>query len=371
MVTLFRFAEMSLKSDVIGNLPSKAILVGAAGVDFFFVLSGFLITGILLDTKSSPHYFRNFYIRRTLRIFPLYFGSLLLFLVLLPYLGNNAIVDTIKGSHLHLWIYTANLKIAWVNEFCYGSLNHYWSLAIEEQFYLVWPLVVFFVSPKTLVRLCVALLVGFALWRIGSSLSGIGENTEKTFTLFRVDGLLLGALAANWVRNTSTLSDQHGRWRIALVVAGVAYAATLLMGKSDFTMRYTVVSVLATVLLLTALSSKSGSLERLILEHPILRSLGKYSYAMYVFQLPLIVLVDKWISPKIFAEKIGHPFVAGIAFVIVMFSITYLLGVISWYAFESWFLRLRSVFTSPHGPVAPTRLEQQATVKPADSVDRS
>jgi peptidoglycan/LPS O-acetylase OafA/YrhL len=341
MVTIYRFAQLSLGSDVIGEYPSKMILIGAVGVDFFFVLSGFLITGILLDTKSNPKgYFRNFYVRRALRIFPLYYGSLILFLFLFPRLCNiDSVEKSIQGSQVHLWFYTLNLGVAWRNEWCYGSLNHYWSLAIEEQFYLLWPFVVLYLPSRGLMRLSLVLLVGFAALRIGSSACGIGEVTEKSLTIFRLDGLLLGAIAACWLRNSSAVLKNHHRWRLALIITGILYAATLFLGGNDLTVRYTIVSLFAAVLLLTVLAARPDTYERIFLENPVLRSLGKYSYAMYVFQLPLIGLVDRWISPDALRELCGYPVVAGLAYVALMTGITYLLAVCSWHGFESYFLR--------------------------------
>jgi peptidoglycan/LPS O-acetylase OafA/YrhL len=333
---------------VISNLPSKAILIGAAGVDFFFVLSGFLITGILLEAKGNDtRYFTNFYARRSLRIFPLYFLSLALFLYILPQLFlNSAVLDSITGSHLHLWLYTCNLNMAWLNAWSYGSLNHYWSLAIEEQFYLVWPLLVYLISSRRLLQGCTVALLFFASLRVLASYLAIGDVTEKTFTLFRMDGLLLGAMAATASRLHPSLLRRQLLWRILCVIIAFAYLATLAAGSNDLTIRYTVVSLLAAALLLSALASPQRSVERRVLECSPMRLLGKYSYAMYIFQLPLIVLLHPWVSSTKLTDLLGSEIIAGIVYVLLMFGITYWVAVVSWHTLERWFLRLRKRFSS-------------------------
>jgi peptidoglycan/LPS O-acetylase OafA/YrhL len=343
LVTLYRFAEVSFPSEVVGNLPSKAILLGAAGVDFFFVLSGFLISGILLDAKSRPDsYFGRFYLRRSIRIFPLYFASLLACLVVLPLcLGNQTISGEIRGNSLHLWMYTMNLNMAWLNDWCYGSLNHFWSLAVEEQYYLVWPILVFWLSPRNLLRLCLVLLVGFAVARIGFSVAALGSVAEKTFTLFRLDGLLLGSVAAIISRDFPNWRSYLGSYRWSGVLLFVLFASTLPMGSHDYTVRFTIVSGVATALLMSTLASPSSSWENRLLDNWPLKQLGKYSYAMYVFQLPLIPLMSPWLSPVSLSQQLGSPLMAGAAYVGIMLLLTYTAAVISWHCFECWFLELR------------------------------
>jgi peptidoglycan/LPS O-acetylase OafA/YrhL len=155
---------------------------GWAGVDVFFVLSGFLITGILFDTRHDPHRVRNFYVRRTLRIFPLYYGLMILLVLLYPvfhwdwnlrwliwpaYVGNFA-----RGIHPYLSSSPMQmLADAQPHSLTFPAihlrLGHLWSLCVEEQFYLIWPCVVFLVKDRSkLIAICAACAVACPLLRI-------------------------------------------------------------------------------------------------------------------------------------------------------------------------------------------------------------
>ena len=180
-----------------------ATLFGQTGVDLFFVLSGFLITGILLDTKSSRRYFVNFYGRRTLRILPLYYGSLVVFLVVLPRL-----VDFHASGIPPIWFWTFSTNVAVTQGLDPGELGHYWTLAIEEQFYLVWPLVVFALGRVALMRVCMASLVAAAALRMFVESRGI---SCFMITFCRIDTLLLGALLALVARSPRGLASLAAR----------------------------------------------------------------------------------------------------------------------------------------------------------------
>src|SRR5688572_22907162 len=143
-------------------------LFGWVGVDLFFVLSGFLITGILLDTRGSDRYFTSFYARRTLRIFPLYYLIVFLSLIVLPLFPRwSALLG--GGDDLPqwpYWTYLVNFAIAERNDFQHGVLDVAWSLAIEEQFYLIWAVVVWLLSPRLLGALCALIVVAVPLARM-------------------------------------------------------------------------------------------------------------------------------------------------------------------------------------------------------------
>ncbi|HLL88149.1 MAG TPA: acyltransferase, partial [Tepidisphaeraceae bacterium] len=149
-----------------GLVFRRAADAGWVGVDLFFALSGFLITGILLDAKGKPGFFRNFFARRTLRVFPLYYGVLFVVCVLLPALGLLKL--GVPLSQRWLWLYATNLfpllrsadgagfffPNSWDLQF-----GHFWSLAVEEHFYLAWPLVVYALGRRPLMVTCAALMV--------------------------------------------------------------------------------------------------------------------------------------------------------------------------------------------------------------------
>ncbi len=345
-VTLYRFGEIAWTKEVVGSTLSQAVLLGAMGVDLFFVLSGFLITGVLLSYRENcERYFLKFYWRRALRIFPLYFGSLFVFLWLLPVgFGNRVVSETVAGNPWHLWLYTMNWEIAWRNEWCFGALNHFWSLAIEEQYYLIWPWIVYVLGPRSLQRLCLILVMVLALGRIGYSWAELGSVSEKTYTFFRLDGLLLGSWAQLWTR-------QFGEWRAGLAayrwaMAGLAIllVLSLFLGADDLTIRYTLVSALATATLLVVLADEAGAWESRCLDASVLRSLGKYSYAMYVFQMPLIPLLAPWVSVERLQGWVILPVLASTLYVASMFAATYAAAWISWHLWERWFLQARDWF---------------------------
>src|SRR3954464_13470573 len=159
LVLLFHFTPEGGGSTPIGHMMRWVSQLGWCGVDLFFVLSGFLITGILFDARGSANYFKNFYMRRVLRIFPLYYGVLIVVFLVVPIFKTMTAQDLQLMQNQHwLWLYAANIPPAISNEWTlmnqWVRLSHFWSLAIEEHFYLLWPAVVYFFSRKTVMKIC-------------------------------------------------------------------------------------------------------------------------------------------------------------------------------------------------------------------------
>jgi len=182
---------------------------GWLGVDLFFVLSGFLITGILLDSKETEHYFRNFYTRRILRIVPLYLACILLMYFCYP--------D--KGAYFRLsLVYLANFAYFFRVPKPHGP-GVFWSLAIEEHFYLIWPLVVRLLNKAWLIGLILFIVLGSPILRGVCAHAGMDPGLEiYPYSFFRFDNLALGGMLALWVR--SDLYSRSGAWKLAALLFG-------------------------------------------------------------------------------------------------------------------------------------------------------
>ena len=179
---------------------------GWMGVDLFFVLSGLLITGILFDTKGSTAYFKNFYARRCLRIWPLYYSLIFFMFAVVPFLHPSA-GHTIFERSSPWWAYPLFLQnfLTPVPTMASGPLGVTWSLAIEEQFYLIWPWVVRYCSTAHVRRIALLVICLSPVLRLFLSLHHVDLYTN---VFCRLDGLMAGALLAVMVRSPNCLPGQ-------------------------------------------------------------------------------------------------------------------------------------------------------------------
>src|SRR5258708_2627271 len=209
MVLVFHFIGNTLPTNSVERAIVGVTNYGSYGVELFFVLSGFLITGILYDAHSKPHYFRNFYMRRVLRIFPLYYGVLALVFFVAPLISvlRGPSLDYLLDRQAWAWLYAVNIYIAIQGDWSFSYLEHLWSLCIEEHFYLVWPLAVFLMArrPRMLIAVCLAVSLGAMLARLTGSMMGLSWWTTYVLTPFRLDGLALGAFLAVTARQPGGL----------------------------------------------------------------------------------------------------------------------------------------------------------------------
>ena len=354
------------------NYPAVIVRWGWAGVDIFFVLSGFLITGILYDTRNTMHRVRNFYVRRTLRIFPLFYAVMLTALAFYPWLHWR------WHPVWLLWpIYLGNFgRFLWLHDYQTTPVildhlmtsrhfhpplvmyfGHFWSLCVEEQFYLAWPLAVFLIKDRVKLRnICVAAFFLAALGRVLCMMflphDLLAAGFLERFTPLRIDSLLLGGFVALCLRGPEAGRIQ----RYALPVMSVSVGAFALLqayflvtqhhiyrGEGWWfwpcTVGYSFVDLFAAGLILRAIDASSVFYR--LLENRFLRRLGQISYGFYVFH-------------DIFHQAVGrcvqrlYPFgsgayiwmVAGLSLVLTVF-----LAYTSFRFFEAPFLRLKEHFT--------------------------
>ncbi|HEU4993240.1 MAG TPA: acyltransferase [Gemmatimonadaceae bacterium] len=327
----------------------RAARTGWMGVDLFFVLSGFLITGILYDTKGSAHYLRQFYARRVLRIFPLYYATLALFLVVLPALfPGHWVLRDLKTDAAWYWSYLSNVKVAAVGFAPSNALAHFWSLAVEEQFYLIWPFVVLWLGRRQLLVTCVVMAVVALAIRIALAMTGY-TTLPDVWTPARMDALAIGALIAVQARSATGLRTM-ARWaRPVMAVVAVPLAALFLFNVGLSTVAHSLLALFFGALLVFALTSGLGGATS-TLSSPVLRFFGRYSYALYVFHFPIL-----WFKPPIVVlipTLFGSQMPGYIVWLAVSASVSVGLALASWHVLEKPFLSLKRFFPYESRPVA-------------------
>ena len=350
------------------QLP-RALNWGWAGVDLFFVLSGFLITGILYDSRDRLHRYRIFYLRRTLRIFPLYY--LILFLPLLSwpvfhwhwhrgllfwplYIGNylnfafpsevipNASPFQVLLGHIH-------------QTSAFFSLDHLWSLSVEEQFYLVWPLLVFSIRNRIFLRNACLLLVALAplarwICLHHASPATIDRGLLYFVTPLRIDSLLLGAAAALALRGPEArrVLAAAGPLTLASIAAFVLLDLQFRLRTGSFldanvtmfhsAILFTLFALLSVALILLLLQPGTA-LFRFATLSP-LRALGQRSYGFYVYHLAFFSLF-KYIARTL---MLGHARWLGAGTAAVALAGTLLLCWLSFRFIETPILKLKDRF---------------------------
>jgi peptidoglycan/LPS O-acetylase OafA/YrhL len=355
MVMVCHFAIAGLPETWVGSVVHRIVDFGGAGVDLFFVLSGFLITGILYDARNQPHYFRNYYMRRALRIFPLYYGFLIFFFFVVPRIRPfTPAMEKVAERQEWLWIYGTNLIMAyegrWIYDVDWLKLGHFWTLAIEEQFYMVWPFLVFFLSRNALIRVCAGLIVTALLLRTGLVMYGARSVTIGLFTLCRFDSLAIGALAAILIRG-----HQEALFRAARIATPLVGSAMLMMAvwrgrwsAGDPMVQTVGNSMLAFFfvgLLLMAIEPYHGNRIGQWFSQRWLMWFGTYSYALYVFHVPLMPLFERvmpvaWLSATLHSAYLGV-----LTYTVAAIAGSSLAAYGSWHLYEKHFLKLKKHFS--------------------------
>jgi peptidoglycan/LPS O-acetylase OafA/YrhL len=346
---------------------------GWIGVDLFFVLSGFLITGILLNSRQEPHYFRNFYMRRVLRIFPLYFGVLfVLFGIMtrLPF-AQGLRLQTIAHNQAWFWLYATNFGMALHPSGSLGfcstpivNLSPFWSLAVEEHFYLIWPAIVWFSGTRSLKKICWAFIAMSLILRIAALMAHppwLHLRYSAMLTPMRVDGLAAGSLLAISVRENGG-KNFFVRHRGIIWIACALFLTIDTFAKKGLwqgdplteTIGISVIVCLAAATLALALFARSATMQ-MAWSHPTLRFMGKYSYGIYVYHSFLQSLMERLAPAAMLARWVHQPEIGDAIFMALCTFATLPVAMASYHFYERPFLALKKYFASgstraPEGP---------------------
>ena len=329
----------------------QVVGAGWVGVDLFFVLSGFLITGILLAARASPHYFRDFYARRVLRIFPLYYAALL-------GLTAAGVALALPGRHAALvptlwcWLYVTNVAVA----FFPGAegpyyVGHFWSLAVEEQFYLVWPMVARWLGPRRLATVCLWTLAVALGLRLALVAAGAPSMAPYVLTPTRLDALALGGLLACWARDGSGRAERAGAYAArAFWVALAAFVGSMVLQGSPrgdgpwvLTLGLSAAAVASGALIQHAVVGAPQGRVAAALRRPWLVHVGALSYGLYVIHYPVHHLLTRVLAGREVAV-LGSAVPYALARTALGIALTYLLAWLSWNLLERRFLALKARF---------------------------
>jgi len=315
-----------------GTWAYGASLWGWAGVNLFFVLSGFLITSILLETRDEPRYFRNFYGRRALRIWPVYVLVLVACYGLAPWFQHVSDLAAIRSAP---WLALIFLVQNLFHIDLPAAIGPTWSLAIEEQYYFLWaPAVRVFRRPWMLVAVLVAALVGSTAMRLANF-----AWVTKTHTLIHLDGIAWGSLLAIGLH---TLKLSRRAWLVmglGGLIAGIWAAATI-AGGTAFLDSALAVAFAGAVLAAIASTGARNPLNAVLRRGP-LEFYGRISYGLYMTHI-FVFIYFGWFDARMDRYGIaGNWAVVGFRLVATTAVATAL-----WYGFESRILRLKRHFAA-------------------------
>ncbi len=361
MVLLYHFVAQTTATNRFETVVNRVLSYGPLGVDLFFILSGFLITGILYDSCRDPSYFRSFYMRRVLRIFPLYYlvlAAVFLVVPLVPFLRGSELAG-LREHQVWAWLYGVNVYLAIQKNWAFKYLDHFWSLSIEEHFYFVWPLVVWLLGrrPRALMGVALGIAATCFAGHLVASLAGVNPVVTMVFTPFQLDALCLGGFFAIYARQPG---GEAAIKRPIVPMAAVAVAVLALQfGFHRFTnlellrsLRSGMFRILLAALLLQALVAPLSSLGSRFFRSAPMVALGKYSYGLYVYHHFFSYYFTRHGTEFALARVVGSHTLAVAIQAASGIAVSVAIAWLSYELFEKHFLRLKRFWPSTKEPAA-------------------
>ena len=325
---------------------------GWAGVDVFFVLSGFLITWKLVQGLNEPNYYLNFYWRRVVRIFPLYFALLVFVFFIFPILIPSLVTTSYRNLmdiQAWYWMFSQNIYNArhgWPENI---SIIHLWSLAVEVQFYLAWPFVIrfFYKKGNQLTWVVVGLIVFAIVFRLFAD-KFISMTPLYRYVLLpgRIDAFAAGALLYLLIQSNANRLKQILFW---IAITGMALIVLLYVVlhipmhfTEPFTSRlgFTLIDVTLAAVIGYGLLATKSSLVQQVFTKKILTSIGRYSYAMYIVHMPLWTMLNRLLQNK-YGLQLKNETLLLWAVSLGLTVVVYVIAYISYHRFERYFMRLK------------------------------
>lgn len=360
LVIVFHYGGGAQSSKPLIRMMGDTVRFGWSGVSLFFVLSGFLITGILWDARGKPHWWKNFYIRRSLRIFPLYIVALLLAACFAHWHGE--VLNNLRNFAVY-GVYLQNYPKIFPNSLDTRlRLYHFWSLAVEEQFYLVWPFIIqLFPSRSSAKRFCIAVVVGSLIFRLAGVHYQFVDNSQ--LTLSRVGELAAGA----WLSLSFRGSEHEWRRIVAwapwcaigsvLAIIGIAVVdhGFDLLPSLMVTAGLAVLAVLGSSMIVLAIS---GNRFRRVMETGWLCWLGTISYGLYIYHV-LFLAIYRDAAVTLLGARSQAAIAAGAA--AIGLPCTLVIATLSFRYVETPFLKLKNRFSNGPKRKAPTSVQHIST----------
>ncbi|HTK82623.1 MAG TPA: acyltransferase [Bacteroidota bacterium] len=356
MVLLLHFVGLTSPTNRFESILVLVTGYGFYGVDLFFVLSGFLITGILYDSRNSAHFFRNFYMRRILRIFPLYYAVLIALFIIAPNIQffHGTSLDVLRQHQAWAWLYAVNIYDGIMGGYSLPYIDHFWSLAVEEHFYFVWPLIVWIFARRPRSLLSVSLLIGLSAFiaRLAASLAHVNPLAVFVLTPFRLDALCLGGFLAVVARQPDGIQTLK-RWIAPITAtAGIVLVGTFVWNR--FTdagvdilrpTRASLFLVLLAMLMLRALTAPQNTPLSGVLRSKPMIFLGKYSYGIYVFHHFFSYYLFTHGTEFLLAQRMGSHTAAVVLQSSAGIALSIAVAVLSYELFEKRFLTLKRLWS--------------------------